>query len=145
MVKYAETKERLVINENGIPQYNNDIPLEVEFVDQTLGSIQARKWNFGDGNIENVNTHPYDHIIRHTYTEPGIYWPQLQVLDQNDTLRLYSFRQPIVVGLSTVIGIKELVLGASSSDEKFLSRHVSNFSNHMKNRLLELENSVIIK
>lgn len=148
VVAYARdplTKEKLSISENGVPLYSNEIPLEVEFVDQTLGTVTARKWNFGDGNIIDVNTHAYDHIITHTYIEPGVYWPQLQVLDQNDTLRLYSFKQPIFVGLRSVADIDELIVGASVNDSRLLSKRFIDSSIQLKNAINSLDNSIIIK
>jgi len=148
LVAYARdpiSKERLSISENGIPLYSNEIPLEVEFIDQTLGMVVARKWNFGDGTIVEVNTHPYDHIITHTYTETGVYWPQLQVLDQNDTLRLYSFRQPILVGVRSIVDANELIVGASLSDQRLLSKRFVNVSMQLKTAIRNLDNSIIIK
>ncbi len=148
LVAYARdpiTKKRLSITEKGLPQYSNDIPLNVEFIDQTLGSVIARKWNFGDGNIVDVNTHPYDHIITHTYTESGVYWPQLQVLDQNDTLRLYSFKQPILVGIRSIVNSYELIAGASLEDKRLLSKRFVNVSAQLKTTIQDLNNSIIIK
>lgn len=148
VVAYARdpvSKNRLSVTSNGISQYPNDIPLEVEFVDQTLGLVIARKWNFGDGTIVDVNTHPYDHIITHTYTEPGVYWPQLQVLDQNDTLRLYSFKQPILVGIRSVVDSNELIVGASLNDARLLSKRFVNVTAQLKTTIQNLSNSIIIK
>ena len=44
-----------------------DIPLTVNFTDQSTGSITSWTWNFGNGTTSN------DQNPVHTYTEPGNY------------------------------------------------------------------------
>jgi len=133
LIAYArdpETFETLKIDQFGAPEYDSALPFEVQFVDQTLGLVQARRWNFGDGTIVDVNTNPYDHVINHTYTRQGTFWPELQILDQNDTLRNFAFKQPIIVGSNRRITQSELILGVPEIDNNLAtlptlsSRHV---------------------
>ncbi|MFN8560605.1 MAG: PKD domain-containing protein [Anaerolineae bacterium] len=50
-----------------------DVPLTVQFINQSSGTINAISWNFGDGNSSNeVNP-------RHTFGAPGLYTVTLSV------------------------------------------------------------------
>lgn len=139
-----DSLEKLRIGETGTPLYDSRIPLTVEFVDQTLGLVQARRWNFGDGTIVDVNTNPYDHIITHTYTQSGIYWPELQALDQNETLRVYKFRQPVVAGLGLRVEKVELVTGQPLNDSGQLLRPTLGLNARNRIKLNKINDSLII-
>ena len=96
------SKRMLQLDQDGTPNYVNAAPLAVELVDQTLGDVRGRRWNFGDGSDVVESTNGYDNVVLHRYTAPGVYWPELFVTDQNMTERPYRFKSPIVVGRSGI-------------------------------------------
>lgn len=49
---------------------SGDAPLEVEFSDITLGVVETRWWDFGDGTVAWANETPW---VKHTYSIPGIF------------------------------------------------------------------------
>lgn len=53
----------------GIP-LSGDAPLLVEFSDTTIGVVNTRWWDFGDGTAAWANETPW---VKHTYEIPGIY------------------------------------------------------------------------
>lgn len=70
------------------------------FINSSAGSaghpIKTMLWNFGDGNIEELNGDPFSH----TYTKPGLYYPSLKVTDNlgcND-----SVVTPVPVAITSV-------------------------------------------
>ena len=49
-------------------------PLNVQFTDQSSGSVEAWEWNFGDGSPVSNEINPF-----HTYNAPGLYTVSLKV------------------------------------------------------------------
>ncbi len=138
-----ETFKPLKINEFGRPLYDSSLPFEVQFVDQTLGLVQSRRWNFGDGTIVDVNTNSYDHIINHTYTSAGVFWPELQVLDQNDTLRSFSFKQPIIVESGQMTQL-EILTGKPEIDNNLVTMPDLNNRHLFKSSEQKIKESLVI-
>ena len=77
-----------LINVEGIPGPVADFsanlavgsaPLQVQFTDTSTGSPTSWEWGFGDGD-ESTEQNP-----SHTYNDPGIYTPSLQVSNINGT------------------------------------------------------------
>lgn len=66
------------------------------FVDQTLGNIIQRYWDFGDG-TRVVEDDPDIHTATHTYTEPGTYDPTLLVVFSDQTVRSVHLTDKIIV------------------------------------------------
>ncbi|MEI7433833.1 MAG: PKD domain-containing protein [Methanomicrobiales archaeon] len=54
-----------------------DIPLKVQFTDQSTGTITTRNWDFGDGGTS-VEPNPV-----HTYLTPNVYTVRLEVLNSD--------------------------------------------------------------
>jgi len=61
---------------------SGDVPLEVQFTDQSSGNISDWLWDFGDGSIS-IQQHPL-----HTYTSGGTYSVTLTVYDQDLSVQL---------------------------------------------------------
>ena len=52
---------------------SGDTPLEVNFTDQTVGTVTTYAWDFGDGGVSSLQN------PTHTYTTPGLYTVSLEV------------------------------------------------------------------
>ena len=137
------SSEPLRINQFGRPMYNSEVPFEVQFVDQTLGLVQSRRWNFGDGTIVDVKN-KCEHTIYHTYTSNGVFWPEIQVLDQNDTLRSYAFRQPVIVGNNNSVTKTEMLLGMPEINNNLATLPTLNNRYTFKNNEEKLDESLIV-
>jgi hypothetical protein len=135
--------KKLSINSYGIPDYDSSVPLTVQFVDQTRGIVIKRKWNFGDGNFE-ITEGSYNHIINHTYIKEGIFWPELQVVDYNETIKTYKFRTPIVVGQNEIISKEELILGKKYNETNTLIKSTIGYNINRSNDNIKLNDSIII-
>ena len=93
------SQEAYNLDSTGRPKYDNRVPLTVELIDQTLGNIQTRIWNFGDGTT--IEQSGKENTIQHTYERAGIYFPEIQVIDQNGIKEVRQLQRPIVVGLES--------------------------------------------
>jgi len=139
------TGKKMTLLTNNVPNYDNRVPLEVEFVDQTLGLIQARKWSFGDGTFATTSDSEYDHVVRHIYSVSGIYWPELQILDANDMMRVYAFKTPIVVGLNSKISDEEIAVGATVNNLNALAKPNLTGKNKLKTDIDNLNETLIVR
>jgi hypothetical protein len=138
------TKEKLNINSNGRPSYNNDFPLAVEFVDQTIGTVLSRLWIYGDGETTLIEDNPYQNIVQHTYKSPGTYWPELKVIDQSGISRFYRFPQPIIIGDDFVpLTKEELIFGNINSTNISSSRPLIDQFHKIKKSVNTLSNSLV--
>lgn len=143
-VRDVENKKRLSINlVTGQPEYENNTPLKVEFVDQSLGNIITRQWNFGDGTIIERNTNQYDHIIQHTYNKQGIFWPELKVIDINGIVKFYRFPQPIIVGFDFMpLSKNQLIFGNIDSNDNKIGK--PSLEQNLKLKRENTRNSLVI-
>lgn len=124
VIAYAreiKTKLKLQYDSSGYPEYNPDLPLDIEFVDQTLGDIVYRKWNFGNGDTKEYFGNLDGHLVKYTYTDAGEFWPTLIVRNSNGITKTYNFSYPIISG----VGIKITGEGKRNANpERFLQRNL---------------------
>jgi PKD repeat protein len=72
-VNYITVVDSVVAKFTANP-FTGDVPLKVQFTDQSTGNPTAWKWNFGDGTQDNTQSPP-----THTYTTAGTYSVKLVV------------------------------------------------------------------
>jgi len=67
---------QMIVLFNATPR-SGQVPLTVQFADQSAGFPEAWLWEFGDGAV-NSTSHP-----QHTYTTPGVYTVTLKAMNAN--------------------------------------------------------------
>src|SRR6266545_4647100 len=88
---------------------SGNVPLTVQFTDQSTGTITARDWNFGDGSAHSSTQNP-----SHTYTNAGNYTVTLTVSgsggatsSKSQTITATAPTQPTVSVVATDAGASE--------------------------------------